>query len=920
MNPEADPLLEQLLTLLERVAPRPLSIPELARRLELERYDHRGLARLLDAQVALRKLRRLGKTRYQWLRPIDVQRMPARDAAGGAGATPSSPSAPSTARAPHGARAPRTERASRAEGGARESRSDARRERGVLEGRYTRTRQGFGFVAPLDAPPRERGNDVFVPAGMEGDALHGDVVEVRVVKRTPPPRRGFRPGPPRTSGEVVRVVRRALQLVVGTLTRGAAPSPWARDGVRRRGVRRDRATAQGFRLIPENDLYPVFELEGGIAPQDEHDGALAVARFVDGPSGTRGPVVALERILGDANDPEVQFLTIALEHGLRIEFPPDVVAEADALPLDPAEGDLHGREDLRAQPFVTIDGETARDFDDAVCLEELPGGGERLWVAIADVSHYVRPSSALDGEAVLRGTSVYFPDRAIPMLPERLSNELCSLKPQRDRLVMVACIDYGRDGAIASSRFVRAVIRSHARLTYTQVAAVLSDTTTPQIEAWRAELAPLLPQLARMRALMQRLLARRLANGSLDLDLPEALVDLSEEGRSVGVRLSTRNDAHRMIEEMMLEANQAVARFLEEHGVPFPYRIHEPPAPDDVDSLNEFLGPFGLHVKYEAVVAPRDLQPVLRAVAGHALGRVLSRQVLRALMQARYSTENAGHFGLAFSTYCHFTSPIRRYPDLLVHRQLGLVLDGDAARAAGQGGAIEALSVSSSLREREAVSAERAMLDLKRCEFMLEHLLEPEPAMIVGVAPFGFFVELEAYPIEGLVRAEDLPVQVTFDDATQMLIARRSGERFRLGDRVLVEATEVSLARRQINFGFLERLSRGAVPVGAPDELALDKDADGGTEGDAESSSGGRSTYGRRSDAGSARGKREARPERRRSIASTDTEPRSRTKVASGVQGGADDGGVRVKKKRKGQGQMKPRKRAKIGKRRRPSR
>ena len=617
-----------------------------------------------------------------------------------------------------------------------------------------------------------------------------------------------RGGGERTSGEVVRVVRRALQLIVGTLSRGPAPAPWT-SGVRRPGVRREDPRARRWRLVPENDLYPLFELEGGIEPTPEDEGRLAAARFVRGPSETRGPVAALDRILGDAGDPEVQFLSIALEHGLRVEFPPEVQAEAAALPLDPDTTDLGGREDLRGLPFVTIDGETARDFDDAVCLEVLPGGGQRLWVAIADVSHYVRPGTALNDEAVLRGTSVYFPDRAIPMLPERLSNELCSLKPERDRLVMVACIDYDRRGDHATTRFVRGVIRSRARLTYTQVAAVLSATETPQIAAWRAELEPLLDQLARMRKLMQSLLARRLANGSLDLDLPEALVDLSEEGRSVGVRLSQRNDAHRMIEEMMLEANQAVARFLEERPVPFPYRIHEPPSANDVDALNEFLGPFGLHVDYEGTVAPKDLQSVLAAVAGHPLSRVLSRQVLRALMQARYSTENAGHFGLAFTTYCHFTSPIRRYPDLLVHRQLGLVLDGEAARAATQGQALEALSLSSSQREREAVSAERAMLDLKRAEFMLEHLLEPEPAMIVSVAPFGFFVELEAYPIEGLVRADDLPVQVSFDDASQTLIARRSGERFRLGDRVLVEATEVSLARRQVTFGLLERLTHG---------------------------------------------------------------------------------------------------------------
>jgi len=786
---DTDELRAALLALLERVAPRPLNIPELARRLELGRYDHRGVARLLDAEVAARKLRRIGKTRYQWLRPADVLAAAARpDGPGHAGPARSSPRRP-TGSADAARRTPQ------------------RRSAETVEGRYSRARGGYGFVAVAGAASRERQSDVFVPAGNEGDALHGDVVEVHVARHAPRGPRGARGGPPRTTGEVVRVVRRAVQLVIGSLSRGRAPSPWL-DGVRRRGVRREAPGPSGWRLIPENDLFPVFEIEGGLAPRDEDEGRLAAARFVQGPSETRGPVAALERILGDADDPEVQFLTIALEHGLRLDFPGDVQGEAERLPLDPAAGDVRGREDLRELPFVTIDGETARDFDDAVCLEALPGGAHRLWVAIADVSHYVRPGTALDAEAVLRGTSVYFPDRAIPMLPERLSNELCSLKPERDRLVMVARIDLDRHGERREARFLRGVIRSRARLTYTQVAAVLSATDTPQIHAWRDELAPVLDQLARMRALMGVLLARRLAAGSLDLDLPEAMIDLSEEGRSVGVRLSQRNDAHRMIEEFMLEANQAVARFLEEHGVPFPYRIHEPPNPTDIDALNLFLGPFGLHVDYERVVAPRDLQSVLRAVAGHPLSRVLSRQVLRALMQARYSTGNAGHFGLAFSTYCHFTSPIRRYPDLLVHRQLGLVLEGAAARAATQGGALEALSLSSSQREREAVAAERAMLDLKKAEFMLEHLLEPEPAMIVGVAAFGFFVELEAYPVEGLVRVEDLPMQTTFDDSTQSLVARRSGESFRLGDRVVVEASNVSLRRRQITFTLLERLAR----------------------------------------------------------------------------------------------------------------
>jgi ribonuclease R len=493
---------------------------------------------------------------------------------------------------------------------------------------------------------------------------------------------------------------------------------------------------------------------------------------------------------------------------------------AARLPDDPAERDLPGRRDLRALPFVTIDGETARDFDDAVCLED-EGGGSRLWVAIADVSHYVRPRSVLDAEAALRGTSVYFPDRAVPMLPPQLSTMLCSLNPRRPRLVLVAELTYDARGRRTSAIFYRGVIESRARLTYTQVAGVVSGADTAEIRAWRAELGPLVPQLERMRALMRVLYHNRVEAGSLDLDLPEALVDLSEEGRSVGVRLLERNDAHRLIEEFMLEANRAVAIFLGARGVPLPYRIHEPPDPADVDDLNEFIGAFGMRLAYEGRVEPADVQRLLRRLDGHPLARVLSRQVLRALTKAQYSTTNAGHFGLAFSDYCHFTSPIRRYPDLLVHRQLGRVFDGelDAARAGAD--ALEKASIESSRAERAAMEAERAMLDLKKGEFMRGHLREPGPATIVSVLKFGFFVELDAYPVEGLVRIETLADdQYRFVETQRALVGLRKRQRYRLGDRVLVEATDVSLERRQIDFRLLERItartSAAPAPSGTP--------------------------------------------------------------------------------------------------------
>ncbi|MBI4515936.1 MAG: ribonuclease R [Deltaproteobacteria bacterium] len=743
MRPEADPDSAALLSLLEQRAPRPLSIQELARLLELERYDRKRLRLALEAAVANNTLRRIGKTRYQWIRQFER-----------------SPQAPR----PRGATG-----------------VDCARPTRRIAGRYVRVRAGYGFVEVLGRAADQYPRDILIPSGMEGSALHGDRVEVEIVRRDTRLRR--------VVGRVAAVTDSVHELVIGILEH-------------RRG---------GWRLLPESTLLPPVDILGVPALKPAQAGLVARVRLTRPPAPERAPGGQLEEVLGAADDPEVQFLTIAAEHGLRTEFPPAVQAEAAELPPDPAEHDLAGREDLRARPFVTIDGESARDFDDAVCLEETRAG-YRLWVAIADVSHYVRPESALDAEAARRGTSVYFPDRAIPMLPPQLSAELCSLNPGRPRLVLVAEMRFDRGGQRLAARIYRGVIVSRARLTYTKVAALLSQAGTPEINAWRAEFAPLLPQLQLMHGFMNTLYRNRVQAGSLDLDLPEALVDLSEEGRSVGVRLFQRNDAHRLIEEFMLAANCAVAVFLQAQQIPFPYRIHEPPDPADIDDLNRFLGPFGFHVDYRDRVQPREVQHLLNQLQGHPLARVLSRQVLRSLKQAQYTTANAGHFGLAFPLYCHFTSPIRRYPDLLVHRQLTRWLDGAPANAGAE--AIEALSLQSSQAERKAMEAERAMLDLKKAEFMLAHLLEPEAGTIVSIVSFGFFVELDAYPVEGLVRLDALTDdRYVFIEPEMSLKGMRKGQRFRLGDRVRVEVVNVSLQRREIDLALLERL--GPIEVGS---------------------------------------------------------------------------------------------------------
>lgn len=738
------------LGLLERRAPRALSLPEMAAALGFERWDRRRLRAALESRVAHGELRRVGKTRYRWVRLSErTGRRPAPRAAG---------------------------RGSRVAGPRRGPR---------LEGRYVRTRSGHGFVEVLGRAAERFRRDLLVPAGMEGGALHGDRVEIEVE----------RPGA-RTRRAVARVV--AVTEPVHAQMIGAV----------------DRVPA-GWCIVPEDELLPPVRIVGGPALGPEDRGKIALVCLTRPPAPGRWPEGDLVRIVGAADDPEVHFLTIALGHGLRIEFPSEVLAEAARLPADPDDASLAGRRDLRALPFVTIDGETARDFDDAVCLEP-DGDGWRLWVAIADVAHYVEPGSEVDREAARRGTSVYFPDRAIPMLPARLSSGLCSLLPHRPRLVVVAEMAYDARGRRTGTDLYRAVIASRARLTYATVGAAFAPGGPGAADA-RSALGDLAPQLDAMRTLMQHLLRRRLASGSLDLDLPEALIDLSEEGRSVGVRLLERTDAHRLIEELMLEANRAVATFLRDRDVPLPYRIHEPPDPADVDELNDFLAPFGFRLAYDAEVDPADAQRLLRALAGHPLARVLSRQVLRSLKQARYSTRNVGHFGLAFPVYCHFTSPIRRHPDLLVHRQLGRVLDGDAPAARADARALEDASIEGSAAERRAVEAERAMLDLKKAEFMQAHLREPGPGTIVSVVEFGFFVELDEYPVEGLVRIDELgDGRHRFVEAERALVGSRGRSRFRLGDRVLVEATSVSLRRREIDFALLGRLDGTAAKPPAP--------------------------------------------------------------------------------------------------------
>ncbi len=845
---------ELLISKLAAESPRALTVPKLARQIGLLHFDKREFERTLRDLVTAGRVERVGRTRWRHPARLSAASRPAEAEAGGArGAASRAQTSPGRARASAG-------RGTRAEAGPPRAGREPRGLAGVLR----RTRSGHTFVV-LDTKPSGQTGDVRIDTGDEGTAWPGDRVRVALEARR-------RPGQ-RARGVVVEILERVHQTVVGVLQASpggrAGATRWALFPDDERlppieiasGGDLPRAAATLPRQISREDSGPPVSAQaqtrghrrgavdetrstprpappargpvpgevdetgesspvagpvlpgaleiGGLLLDKTAAGRRALARITSWAEARRGVRGRVERLLAGLDDPDTQFELITSEYGIAVALAPEAEREATRVAREPTREDLAGRVDLRERAFVTIDPETARDHDDAVCLEQQGDGGTRVWVAIADVSHYVEEGGALDREAAARATSVYFPDRAVPMLPEALSAHACSLVPDHDRLVLVAEMDYTRDGVRHAQRFYAGVIRSRARLSYEQVAALIAETDVESHAALRERLGAIVPMLRETRVLMQKLLARRLRAGALDLDLPEALLDLSEEGRIVGVRLASRNDAHRMIEELMLEANRAVASFIEGQGLPLPYRIHEEPDPADIETVNSVLAVAGARIETRHDrVRPRDVARALEVLASHRLARILSRRVLRALKQARYSTENQGHFGLAFETYCHFTSPIRRYPDLLVHRQLHSIFAQRAGQAQARAGLLVEEAQRSSTAERRAMEAERAMVDLKKAEFMLKHLYEAEPAAVVGVEKFGLFVELESAPIEGLLPADTLGGTWTLDARSGALVQSGSRRRIRLGDRLVVEATRISLAQRRITFELAGELPR----------------------------------------------------------------------------------------------------------------
>src|SRR6266436_5061079 len=741
-----------------------------------------------------------------------------------------------------------------------------------IKGRLVLHHDGYGFVVP-DPPVAWLDRDVFIPRDAVEDAMHGDQVLVRMRRVT-----GAGESQ-RTEGRIVRVLGRAHATVVGLF---------------RYGARGNSVLPYDARMQHEIEVPPGMELTPGLAKKlgfsgaDERsvrgrrvprmaelDGAVVNVEVVRYPRGGMAATGRVIEILGRPGELGVDTEIIIRKHHLPHVFVAEVIKEAEQRALPVSDTERADREDFRRLPIVTIDGETARDFDDAVYVERRADGGWHLQVHIADVAHYVRTLTELDAEARLRGTSVYFPDRAVPMLPEALSNGMCSLKPREDRLVMSALMEFDAAGRMHSARMTPGIIKSAERMTYTNVNKVLEGDA----EATKLY-APLAHHFRDMKELALLLNARRNEHGSIDFDLPEPVIEFDEQQRMINITRSERNIAHRLIEEFMLSANRAVAGYLIKRGIPALHRAHEKPDARKVLEFEELARAFGYSLGVENLyqrevavrhgrvpspakagrpdsygkgrergmrvalpgaaedlqITPQHYQRLVRKVAGKPEERIISYLMLRSLKQARYAADPLGHFALGFDEYAHFTSPIRRYPDLIVHRVLKWALEHPQASAPGtphvprdgeavvySHGQLEEMAAETSEAERRANGAERALMDWKTAQFMEEHLGEGYDGLIISVQKFGCFVELFEVFVEGLLPINALEeaagARCVYREKDHAIVAMPSSDKRRggasaergrgakpkqltwqHGDRVRVRAERIDPMRRRVEF------------------------------------------------------------------------------------------------------------------------
>lgn len=637
---------------------------------------------------------------------------------------------------------------------------------GLTYGRVQCSARGYGFLIPADGS-----EDLFITAEGMGGALHGDMAFVRRTDR------GGRGHSDRC--EVVSVVKRASDKLTGT---------YESDG------------EFGGYVIPDDPRVSMDAMIPLGSEKGAKHGDKVVVRILQYPGSRRPMIGEIAEILGRAGEKGMDILSIIRRLELPDEFPSAAIKQAKALGKTVSEEDIKGRRDFRGILTVTIDGADAKDLDDAISLERTPTGLFRLGVHIADVSHYVRAGGAIDKEAYKRGTSVYFPDRVLPMLPKELSNGLCSLNPNEDKLTLSCVMDIDMRGKVTKHSICESVICSDRRLTYEDVNAMFDGD-----KALRAQYGDVLPMLMEMRELMGILRAKRDARGSIDFDLPEAKIILDNDGRAEDVKLYVRGEANKMIEEFMLAANETVARHGVNKEIPLMYRVHNAPEDSRIEELNEFLHTLGFGIRSKGDLRPADVRRVLLQAAGSPEESVISRVTLRAMAKAKYSPDCDGHFGLAAECYCHFTSPIRRYPDLMVHRALKDSIHGrlnEKKRKSWLSRLSEAANHCSD-REIAAVEAERAADDLKKCEYMQDHLGEEFDGIISGVVQQGFFVELPN-TVEGLVRVTTLLDDRYFLEEKHHRLVGRGGRQFRIGDSVRVKAVAADMETGKIDFELCE--------------------------------------------------------------------------------------------------------------------
>jgi len=655
--------------------------------------------------------------------------------------------------------------------GKKEKRAPGGKTPGRASGRITGTlsmnRRGFGFVAVEGEE-----EDIYIAPKYLHTALHGDVVEVVLFAERAG--RGRQREDDRQEGEVVAIIERTLVTVTGRLEAGRS----------------------SYFVVPDDeriarDIYIAREDIAGAKPGDK-----VVVRLMEWTDEHQNPEGTVTEVLGPSGDARVEVLSVARSFGLPEHFPPEVEKEAAAFSPSIDRGDIAGRIDCRGIITVTIDPEDAKDFDDAVSYEPLHGGGWRLGVHIADVSHYVRPGTALDREAFARGTSVYMVNEVVPMLPERLSNDLCSLKPDVDRLTYSVFMDVDPAGTVKDYRIGKSVIHSARRFTYEEVQRV--------IEAGKGDHAAIILPLFQ---LSKVLLKRRRKNGSLDFDTGEAKFQFDAEGLPSRIIKKIRLDAHRLIEECMLLANETVAQHIgsrkkETEVRPFIYRVHDLPDPVKLQELAGFVKQFGFSLDAKNGVSSRELQKLLDRVEGSEVENVINEVALRSMAKAVYATKNIGHYGLAFSHYTHFTSPIRRYPDLVVHRLL------EEYDRPVQGKRLEELRKSlpevarqSSERERLAAEAERASVKVMQIEYMKRHVGDEFAGVITGVTNFGLFVEINELLVEGMIPLRDLSDDYyIFDEKKYSIRGRSRGKVYRLGDPLRVQVISVNPGTRKMDF------------------------------------------------------------------------------------------------------------------------